>query len=93
MRGLGGACPVPLGFLCDDRISSSCSSLCRLWLGNSPQHRPQCGLSSWPHRTPTPRAASRPGYGLAHLLPAHLALGGIWGLASWVSHEAPFWHM
>lgn len=93
MRGLGGACPVSLAFLCDDRISSSCVLLCRLWLGNSPQHRPQCGLSRWPHHTPTPRAASRPGYGLTHLFPAHLALGDTWGLASWVSHEAPFWHM
>lgn len=37
----------------------------RLWLGTSPWHSPRCGLSSWPHSTPMPRVASRPGYGPA----------------------------
>lgn len=82
----------PPGFLCDDSFSSSCAFLYRLLLGTSPRHSPRCGLSSWPHHIPTLRVASRPGYGLALLL-VHLALGDICGLASWVSHEALFWHM
>lgn len=73
-----------------DRVSSSHVLLCRLWLGTSLRHSLHCGLSSWPHHTPTPQAASKPGYGLACLLLACLALGDIWGLASWASHEAPF---
>lgn len=51
----------------------------RLWLGNSPRHSPRYGLSSWPHSTPTPRAASRPGYGRAHHLPARPAQGDAQG--------------
>lgn len=90
---MGHVLSVPRGFLCDDRAFSSCVLLCRLWLGTSPRHNPHCGLSSWHHHTPTPRVASRPGYGLVHLLSARLALGDIWGLANWVSHKAPFWHM
>lgn len=84
-RGRGRG--VRAGLMCDDRVSSSCALLCRRWLGTSPRHSPHYGLSSWPRRTPTPRAVSRPGYGLAHLLPA---LGDTRGPASWASREALF---
>ena len=67
-----------------------CALLCRLWLETSPLHSPHYGLSSWHHHIPTPRGASRPGYGLPCHLPACPALGDTWGWAGWVSREVLF---
>ena len=97
VRGWGGVwagtwLTAPMGLTGLDSLEL-CALLCRLWLETSPRHSPHYGLSSWHHHIPTPRGASRPGYGLPCHLPARPALGDTWGWAGWVSREVLFHYL